>query len=86
MRHFVFHSSGVNPTIVVSIPTPAGKYLWDVSLAINLCRVLLLLLRKSDWNRWNVLIYIKSQSFFSQGLPRDVEYLQVYEGEVSRLG
>lgn len=27
-----------------------------------------------------------AQSSFSQAFPSDVEYLQVYEGEVSRLG
>lgn len=32
------------------------------------------------------MTYIKSQSPFSQGLPKDTEYLQVYEGEDSRLG
>lgn len=32
--------------ILKSIPNPEVKYLWDVSLAINLCRVLLLLLGK----------------------------------------
>lgn len=32
------------------------------------------------------MTYIKSQSSSSQAFSSDVEYLQVYEGEVSRLG